>query len=166
MTAPTGLTTAEVLDRRNRGLTNTMPDDTGRSLARILSANVFTLFNGIVGGCFVLLLVLGAWQDALFGFFVVANTLIGVVQEFQAKRTLARLAVLNAPRALVRRDGMEVECEVADVVLDDLLVLRPGEQLTADAVLVQCRELEVDESLLTGEADAVVGTIGRELLSG
>jgi cation-transporting ATPase E len=166
VTALTGLSAADVLDRRSRGLTNTMPDDTGRSLARILSANVFTLFNGIVGGCFVLLLVLGAWQDALFGFFVVANTLIGVVQEFQAKRTLARLAVLNAPRALVRRDGVEVECAVADVVLDDLLVLRPGEQLTADAALVECRELEVDESLLTGEADPVVGTIGRELLSG
>jgi cation-transporting ATPase E len=161
-----GLTTAEVQDRRDRGLLNTMPDDTGRSMASILRANVFTLFNAVVGGCFVLLLVLGAWQDALFGFFVIANTLIGVVQEFRAKQTLARLAVLNAPRALVRRDGRDVECEVADVVLDDVLVLRPGEQLTADAELIDGRELEVDESLLTGEADPISAAIGRELLSG
>lgn len=166
MTALTGLTTAEVQERRNRGLLNTMPDDTGRSLANILRANVFTLFNAVVGGCFVLLLALGAWQDALFGFFVIANTLIGVVQEFRAKQTLARLAVLNAPRALVRRDGLDVACEVADVVLDDLLVLRPGEQLTADAELLDGKELEVDESLLTGEADPVNAGIGRELLSG
>jgi cation-transporting ATPase E len=88
------------------------------------------------------------------------------VQEFQAKRTLARLAVLSAPRALVRRDGAEVEVAVADVVLDDLLVLRPGGQLTADAVVVDCDELEVDESLLTGEADAVLAISGRRLLSG
>lgn len=166
MTAQSGLTRAEVLDRRNRGLGNTMPDDTGRTLASILRANVLTLFNGVVGGCFILLLALGAWQDALFGFFVIANTLIGVVQEFRAKRTLARLAVLTAPRALVRREGRDVECEVADVVLDDLLVLRAGEQLTADAELVEGRELEVDESLLTGEADPVSVELGRELLGG
>lgn len=161
-----GLTAADVTNRRGRGLVNTLPDDTGRSFARILSANVFTLFNGIVGGSFLLLLVLGAWQDALFGFFVVANTLIGVVQEFRAKRTLARFAVLNAPKALVRRDGADVECAVEDVVLDDLLVLRPGGQIVADAELVDGSELEVDESLLTGEADPVGARLGRPLLSG
>jgi cation-transporting ATPase E len=164
--ALTGLSTSEVLDRRARGLINTMPDDSGRSFARILQANLFTLFNAIVGGSFLLLLVLGAWQDALFGFFVIANTLIGVIQEFRAKVTLARLAVINAPRALVRRNGIESDCEVGAVVLDDLLVLRPGEQLSADAELVECRELEVDESLLTGEADPVSVGLGRELLSG
>jgi len=143
-----------------------LPDDSGRSFARILAANVFTLFNGIVGGSFVLLLALGAWQDALFGFFVIANTVIGVAQEFRAKRTLARLAVLNAPRAVVLRDGVEVQCAVEDVVLGDTLVLRPGEQLIADASLIEARELEVDESLLTGEAEPVSPTAGRELLSG
>ncbi|WP_147305270.1 HAD-IC family P-type ATPase [Subtercola boreus] len=143
-----------------------MPDDTGRSLARILRANLFTLFNGIVGASFLLLLLLGAWQDALFGFFVVTNTLIGVVQEFRAKRTLARFAVLNASRALVRRDGADVECAVEDVVLDDLLVLRPGGQIVADAELVDGSELEVDESLLTGEANPVSARVGRALLSG
>lgn len=166
MTAPTGLTTAEVLDRRNRGLVNKMPVDTGRSLARILRANVFTLFNAVVGGSFLLLLVLGSWQDAFFGFFVVANTLIGVAQELRAKRTLSRLAVLNAPRVRVRRDGVDVECDVEDVVLDDLLVLNSGDQLTADALLLDARQLEVDESLLTGEAEPVRAETGDELLSG
>lgn len=166
VTAPTGLTTAAVQDRRSRGLANIVPEDTGRSLAGIVRANVFTLFNAVAGACSILLLALGAWQDALFGMFLVANTLIGVVQEFRAKRTLAHLAVLNAPRALVRRDGRDVECSVSDVVLDDLLVLRPGEQLTADARLIDSRELEVDESLLSGEVDPVSADVGRELLSG
>lgn len=166
VTAPRGLTDAEVLDRRSRGLSNTLPEYTGRSFAGILRTNLFTLFNAVVGGSFLLLLALGAWQDALFGLFVVANTLIGVLQEFRAKRTLSRLAVLNAPRALVRRDGVEVECAVADVVLDDLLVLQPGEQLAADAELIEATGLEVDEALLTGEAEPVYAETGRELLSG
>ncbi len=161
-----GLTSAEVQDRRDRGLVNTMPVDTGRSLASILRTNVFTLFNAVVGGSFLLLLLLGAWQDAFFGFFVVANTLVGVVQELRAKRTLSRLAVVNAPRARVRRDGVDAECDVADIVLDDLLVLSPGDQITADAQLVDGRQLEVDESLLTGESEPVRTRNGAGLLSG
>jgi cation-transporting ATPase E len=86
VTAVAGLSAAEVQDRRDRGLLNTMPDDTGRSMASILRANVFTLFNAVVGGCFVLLVVLGAWQDALFGFFVIANTLIGVCRSSARSR--------------------------------------------------------------------------------
>jgi cation-transporting ATPase E len=163
---PVGLSADEVQHRRDQGLTNEMPDDSGRSLARILAANVFTVFNGIVGGSFVLLLVLGSWQDALFGFFVLANTVIGVVQEFRAKRTLSRLAVLSAPTVRVRRDGADVECAAEDIVLGDLLVLRPGDQVAADAVLTESRELELDESLLTGEVEPVSVTTGRELLSG
>jgi cation-transporting ATPase E len=166
LTAPSGLRQTEVRRRRTGGLGNAIPDDTGRSVARILSANVFTLFNAIVGGSFVLLLLLGSWEDALFGFFVIANTVIGVVQELRAKRTLARLAVLSTPRVLVRRDGEQVESAVADVVLGDLLVLGPGEQLAADAVLVEGSEMEVDESLLTGKAEPVSVAVGRELLSG
>ena len=161
-----GLTTVEAQERGARGLSNEIPDDSGRSFARILSANVFTVFNGIVGGSFVLLLVLGSWQDALFGFFVIANTGIGVIQEFRAKRTLSRLAVLNSPTVVVRRDGVDVECAAGDIVLGDLLVLRPGDQVAADGLLVEGRELEIDESLVTGEADAVSASVGREMLSG
>ncbi|MHA7238794.1 HAD-IC family P-type ATPase [Arthrobacter sp. TMS1-12-1] len=161
-----GLSAAEVLDRTSRGLVNTTPDSTGRSFLSILQANVLTLFNAVVGACFLALVLLGSWQDALFGFFVVANTLIGVVQEFAAKRALVRLAVLSTPRALVRRDGVDTECVVADVVLDDLLVLRPGEQVPADAEIIESHALEVDESLLTGEAVPVAVNVGRGLMSG
>lgn len=167
----TGLTLDDVRARTQLGQVNVMPSDTGRSFWRIMQANLFTLFNLIVGGSFALLLVLGYWQDALFGFFVIANVVIGVAQEFRAKLTLSRLAVLNAPRARVlRRDdtGAESlhEVRVADVVLDDILVLSAGDQVTADAVVLEANGLEVDESLLTGESDALDAAPGRELLSG
>ncbi|UYN85054.1 MAG: HAD-IC family P-type ATPase [Microcella sp.] len=143
-----------------------MPSDTGRSFWRIMQANLFTLFNLIVGGSFALLLVLGYWQDALFGFFVIANVVIGVAQEFRAKLTLSRLAVLNAPRARVLRDGEVIEIRVGEVVLDDILVLAAGDQVTADAEVIEAHGLDIDESLLTGEADPVASPTGRELMSG
>lgn len=177
MTSITGLSCADVRERRDRGEINTLPNDTGRSLWRILQANLFTLFNAIVGGSFLLLLVLGYWQDALFGFFVIANVAIGVAQEFRAKVTLSRLAVLKAPRARVLRRASddrddesavgEVEkVAIAEVVLDDVLVLAAGDQVVADAVVLQSSGLDVDESLLTGEADPVPSPEGCELLSG
>ncbi|MDO9590595.1 MAG: cation-translocating P-type ATPase, partial [Microcella sp.] len=112
----TGLTLDEVRQRTELGQVNIMPSDTGRSFWRIMQANLFTLFNLIVGGSFALLLVLGYWQDALFGFFVIANVVIGVAQEFRAKLTLSRLAVLNAPKARVLRDGEVIEIAIGQVV--------------------------------------------------
>ena len=167
----TALSATDVRERIERGQANIMPSDTGRSFWRILQANLFTLFNLIVGGSFALLLVLGYWQDALFGFFVIANVVIGVAQEFRAKLTLSRLAVLNAPRARVLRlDEAGAEnlhgIRVAEVVLDDVLVLSAGDQVTADAVVLEAKGLEVDESMLTGEADAIDAHVDRELLSG
>lgn len=162
----TGLTLDEVRSRTELGQVNLMPSDTGRSFWRIMQANLFTLFNLIVGGSFALLLVLGYWQDALFGFFVIANVVIGVAQEFRAKLTLSRLAVLNAPRARVMRDGAVTEVRVGEVVLDDIFVLSAGDQVTADAVVLEAHGLDIDESLLTGEADPVSSTAGRELMSG
>lgn len=161
-----GLTLAEVRQRTELGQVNVMPSDTGRSFWRIMQANLFTLFNLIVGGSFALLLVLGYWQDALFGFFVIANVVIGVAQEFRAKLTLSRLAVLNAPRARVLREGIVSEIRVGEVVLDDTLVLSAGDQVTADAEVIEAHGLDIDESLLTGEADAVPSPAGRELMSG
>lgn len=157
---------AEVRERLERGQGNAMPSDTGRSFWRIMQANLFTLFNLIVGGAFALLLVLGYWQDALFGLFVIANVVIGVAQEFRAKITLSRLAVLNAPRARVLRDGATVETPTPEVVLDDILVLAAGDQVTADAEVIEAHGLDIDESLLTGEADPVASGPGRELMSG
>ncbi|WP_261382557.1 HAD-IC family P-type ATPase [Arthrobacter sp. UKPF54-2] len=143
-----------------------MPDKTSRSLWQIFRANVLTLFNAIVGTSFLVLLLLGRWQDALFGLAAAGNAVIGVVQEFRAKRSLDRLAVLDAPRARVLRDGQILEIATADVVRDDVLVLRAGDQVTADASVLDAAGLEADESLLTGESDPIDKDAGAEVLSG
>lgn len=161
-----GLTAEEVRERTAAGQTNEVPDTTSRSLWQILRANVFTLFNAIVAGGFFLLLLLGQWRDALFGFAAVGNAVIGVVQEYRAKRLLDRLAVLEAPRARVRRDGQFQDIASAAVVRDDVLVLRAGDQVTADAIILAGEGLEIDESLLTGESDPVAKPAGTEALSG
>lgn len=161
-----GLTSAEVDERRARGEVNEVPSGSSRSLWSILSTNVFTLFNAIVFSGFGLLLALGRWQDALFGFPALFNTLIGVTQEFNAKRTLDRLAVLHAPHARVIRDGDVVEIPLEQVVRDDVMVLRMGDQVVADAILIDADNLELDESLLTGESDPVHKGAKDEVLSG
>lgn len=171
LTGNRGLSTAEAERRFSEGQGNTAPNGSSRSLWEILAANVFTLFNGIVFAGFGVLLLLGRWQDALFGLPALFNTVIGVVQEFTAKRTLDRLAVLNAPTARVLRDGVAVEIPLERVVLGDLLVLQTGDQVTADARVVESDHqgpsgLEIDESLLTGESDAIRKRPSDEVLSG
>jgi cation-transporting ATPase E len=161
-----GLTAADVAERVAAGRTNAFTADTSRSVWNIVRANVFTLFNGIVFACFFVLFVLGRWQDALFGLAAFANSIIGCVQEFRAKAALDRLALLNAPKARVRRDGSEVELVPAEIVLDDILVLRAGDQVPADAVVVDTRALQIDESMLTGESDAIDKRSGDDALSG
>jgi len=161
-----GLTAAEVSDREAAGLANHIADETSRSLWHILRANLFSLFNAIAFGSFAVLLVLGAWSDALFGFFVVANVAIGIVQEFSAKRTLDKLALLNSPTTRVLRDGAVLELARERLVLDDVVVLKPGDQLVADARVLDATGLEADESIITGEADAVLKNAGDEVLAG
>lgn len=161
-----GLDAAAVAERVAAGRTNAYTADTSRSVWSIVRANVFTLFNGIVFGCFFVLLVVGRWQDALFGLSALANAVIGCVQEFRAKAALDRLAVLNAPLARVRRDGEERDIRSGEVVQDDLLVLRAGDQIAADARVIDARALQVDESMLTGESDAVDKGPGDTVLSG
>ncbi|WP_052226334.1 HAD-IC family P-type ATPase [Microbacterium mangrovi] len=162
----TGLSSADVAQRVIAEQTNTRGADSSRSAWTIVRANVLTLFNGIVLGCFLLLLALGHWQDALFGLSALANTFIGCWQEFRAKASLDRLAIVNAPRARVRRDGESRQIPPSNVVLDDLLELQPGDQVPADAAIVAGRGLQVDESMLTGEADAVDKGPGDAVLSG
>ncbi|WP_243061851.1 HAD-IC family P-type ATPase [Humibacter sp. RRB41] len=161
-----GLTDAEVVERVEAGKTNAYTDQTSRSAWSIIRANVFTLFNGIIVACFAVLLGLGRWQDALFGLSAVANTIIGSVQEFRAKAALDKLALLHAPSARVLRDGELREVPVSAVVLDDLLVLRAGDQVAADGVVLHSARLQVDESMLTGESDAVDKLPSDEALSG
>ena len=161
-----GLSSAEVAQRVAEGKTNAFVQDTSRSVWSIVRTNVLTLFNGIILVCFLVLLAIGRWQDALFGFSAVANAVIGSVQEYRAKRALDRLAVLNAPHARVLRDGSETEIDIALVVVDDTLVLRAGDQVAADGLVDASSGLQVDESMLTGESDAVEKVPGDRVLSG
>ncbi|QJU53375.1 HAD-IC family P-type ATPase [Herbiconiux sp. KACC 21604] len=165
-TAATGLTGAEVAERVAAGRTNAFSQDTSRSVWSIVRANVITLFNGIILACFLVLLAIGRWQDALFGFSAVANAVIGSVQEYRAKRALDKLALLNAPHARVMRDGAEAEIAVETVVVDDLLVLRAGDQVPADALVARAHGLQLDESMLTGESDPIEKAPGDRVLSG
>jgi cation-transporting ATPase E len=165
-TPPTGLTAAEVQDHVARGLTNRSAERSSRSYAEIFRANVFTRFNAILGTMFAVVLVVGQPQDGLFGLVLVANALIGIIQETRAKRTLDALAVLNAPRARVMRDGELRDVPIEDLVLDDLCELRTGDQVAADGVVRRAEGLELDESLLTGESDPVEKTPGSPVLSG
>jgi cation-transporting P-type ATPase E len=165
-TPPAGLTSAQVIERRSRGLGNTGGERVSRSVAEILRANILTRFNLILGILLAVILAVGEPQDALFGIVLVANALIGIAQELRAKGTLDRLAVLSAPRVLVTRDGAPQEIAVADLVAGDLVGLRPGDQLVADGVVRDSASLEADESLLTGESEPVDKRAGDRLLSG
>ncbi len=165
-TPPSGLSTTEVAERIARGKTNLSGERTSRTLGEILRANLVTRFNIILGTLLVAILAVGHLQDALFGIVLVANALIGIVQELRAKRTLDRLAVLNAPRARVVRDGVELDIPIEAVVLDDLVSLRTGDQIVADGMVRATAGLQVDESLLTGEAEPADKSAGEQVLSG
>src|SRR6266496_1957381 len=166
VTPPAGLSSGQVAERRSRGLTNAGGEHTSRSVAHILRANILTRFNLILGVLLAVILAVGQPQDALFGVVLVANALIGIGQELRAKRTLDRLAVLSAPRVRVIRDGAPREVAVDEVVADDLVDVRAGDQLVADGVVRASASLQADESLLTGESEPVDKRAGDRLLSG
>ena len=165
-TPTTGLTAAQVAERVAGGRVNAVETPTSRTLGQIIRANVLTPFNGLIGVLAVIILFTGRWQNALFGLVIVANSGIGVFQELRAKRTLDRLAVLNAPHARVVRDGVTSEIAVGEVVADDLVELRTGDQVVADGVVTATEGLEIDESLLTGESDPISKLPGATVLSG
>jgi cation-transporting ATPase E len=164
--SPDGLTEEQVRERIADGRTNDLPVTTSRSVASIIRANVFTRFNALLGGLLIVILIVGPYQDALFGFVLVANTLIGIIQELRAKRTLDRLAVLTAPKARVVREGSVREVPVAAVVQDDLLEIAPGEQVVVDGEVLAAQGLEIDESLLSGESETQEKRPGDPVLSG
>ncbi|HEX4778455.1 MAG TPA: HAD-IC family P-type ATPase, partial [Acidimicrobiia bacterium] len=166
VTGPDGLTDDDVAARIARGEVNDTGERSSRSFEEIVRANVFTRFNALLGALFVIIVFVGPLQDGLFGIVLVTNTLIGIVQEVRAKRTLDRLAVLSAPRARVVRAGRANELPVEQVVLDDLLRLRTGDQVPADGAVRASDGLELDESLLTGESDPVPKRPGDDVLSG
>ncbi|WP_261718727.1 cation-translocating P-type ATPase [Streptomyces sp. FZ201] len=161
-----GLTAAEVAERVARGQVNDVPVRSSRSTVDIVRANVFTRFNAIIGVLWLIMLFVAPIQDSLFGFVILANTGIGIVQEWRAKKTLDSLAVIGEARPTVRRDGVAAEVSTAEIVLDDLIEIGPGDKAVVDGVCVEADSLEIDESLLTGEADPVVKRPGDRILSG
>lgn len=161
-----GLSAAQVRERVREGLTNAYREPSSRSAVAILRTNLLTVFNAILGVALVVVLLVGQWVDALFGFVLVLNTATGTIAEVRAKRALDRLSVLQAPVAHVRREGRDEDVDVADIVLDDVVRLRSGEQVPADGELLAADGLEIDESILTGESDAVRPAPGDRVLSG
>ena len=161
-----GLTAAEVAEREARGQVNRVPHTRTRTVGRIVRSNLFTRFNALLGAMLVLIVVVGPFQDALFGFVLLANALIGIVQELRAKATLDRLTVLTAPKAVVVRDGLEREIAIDGVVVDDVLELASGSQVVVDGTVLVSDGLELDESLLSGESDPVEKRPGDPALSG
>jgi cation-transporting ATPase E len=161
-----GLTSDEVAQRHADGRGNDQGRQPTRTVAQILRANVLTRFNAILLGLFVIILIVGPVQDGLFGLVLVANSGIGILQELRAKRTLDRLTVLNAPGARAVRDGEVAVIPAGQVVLDDVLELQQGDQLVVDGQVLTSSGLEIDESLLSGEADPVRKEPGDEVLSG
>ncbi|WP_261569854.1 cation-translocating P-type ATPase [Frankia gtarii] len=161
-----GLTAAEVAERIADGRVNDVPLRSSRNLGEIVRANVFTRINAIIGVLLVFMVIVGPFQDALFGGVIVANTLVGLFQELRAKRTLDRLAVVGESRPLVRRDGVAAQLAASEIVLDDVIELGPGDRIGVDGVVAEAEHLEVDESLLTGEADPVHKQPGDQVMSG
>ena len=164
--AQTGLSAADVADRVARGQTNAVTSATSRSLGDIVRANVFTLFNGIILAAMALVLATGSWRDAVFGFVIIINTGIGIVTELRAKHALDKLSILVEAPCAVRRDGTDIEISHDDIVLDDLLWLRAGDQVPADAQIVDNWGVELDESMLTGESRTVRKRPGDQTYSG
>ena len=161
-----GLTTEEATRRRLAGEGNEVEDSTARSFGSIVRANVLTRFNAIIASLIVVVFVFGSPIDALFGLVMVLNSLIGIVQEVRAKRSLDALRVLVVPEVGVFRDGAVVRLAPADVVSGDVLQLESGDQIPVDGVVVRSEGLEVDESALTGESRPVEKDEGDDVLSG
>ncbi len=167
MTPPLhGLSTEEVASRVRDGLGNVTDQATTRSIRSIVRANTMTRFNALLLVMFAAIAAVGAFKDSIFIWVVVLNSVVGIVQEIRARRTLDALQLISAPQTRVRRDGVESMVPVVELVVDDLVLISRGDEVPVDAVVVDADGLEVDESLLTGEADTVAKTIGDAMLSG
>ena len=162
---PTGLTAAEVQSRVAQGLVNETEDTGGKTVGEIIKSNVLTYFNLIFFIIAIVLCCVGSYRNLTFVPLVLANTLIGIVQELRARHILNKMSLLNAPHALAVRDGIEQKLDADELVQDDVIILSAGDQICADAVVLS-GSVQVNESLLTGEADEIEKTEGAELLSG
>ncbi|WP_374225702.1 HAD-IC family P-type ATPase [Nocardiopsis sp. B62] len=161
-----GLSREDVAERVADGRTNDVPVRASRSVGQIIRGNVFTRINAMIAVLFSVIAVIGPVQDGLFALVIVINTLIGITQELRAKRTLDRLAIVNAARPRVVRAGATVRVSTQEIVLDEVLEVGVGDQVVVDGVVTWAGGLEIDESLLTGEADPVLKQAGDTVMSG
>lgn len=161
-----GLSAVEVAERTRDGLTNTVDQSTSRSLREIFRSNVFTRFNAILSVLLIVVFVAGSPADGLFGLVLLTNSTIGVAQEWLAKRKLDQLAFLHVPLSSVIRDGHEIAIHSENIVLDDNVVVRAGEQIPADGIVLQSNGLEINEANLTGEMEPVAKNVNDLVLSG
>ncbi|MEU1049323.1 HAD-IC family P-type ATPase [Streptomyces sp. NPDC005897] len=162
----TGLTSVQVAERVAAGRVNDVPTRSSRSIGEIVRSNLFTRINAIIGVLFVIIMIVGPVQDGLFGGVILANTLIGIIQEVRAKRTLDQLAIVGESRPRVWRDGQRVTLSASEIVMDDVIELGQGDKIVVDGTVTAAENLEVDESLLTGEADPVAKRPGDAVMSG
>ncbi len=160
-----GLSAEQVQERFAAHADNYKVESSTMSVSDIVKSNVFTYFNLVFLIITILLSIVGAWSDMMFLPIIIANTCIGIIQEVHSKKVLDRLSILNAPHCTVVRDGQEHEVEADKLVLDDVVVLQAGSQIPADATVLD-GELQVNESLITGESDEIAKHAGDELLSG
>jgi cation-transporting ATPase E len=166
VSSTSGLTDAEVAQRVALGKTNDVPSRAARSVSEIVRANVFTRINAILGVLFLIVLSTGSLINGLFGLLIIANSGIGIIQEIRAKQTLDKLAIVGQAKPTVRRGGKARELMPSEVVLDDIIELGPGDQIVVDGTIVEEANLEVDESLLTGEADPIAKDADDAVMSG
>lgn len=160
-----GLSSAQVHEYVQNGWTNKAVEPPTKTIPKIIKSNLLSYFNLVFAVLAVLLTVAGSFRNMSFLLIVVANILIGIVQEIRAKKVLDRLSVLNSPTALVIRDGQQTEIPAEELVLDDIVIFRAGNQICADAIVVD-GEVTVNESLLTGETDEIFKKPGDTLMSG
>ncbi len=161
----TGLTQDQVQQQIEAGNVNINENPNTRTYKQIVLENTLTFFNFINGALLALVLFVGSYKNAAFVGIIVINTVIGIIQEIRAKKTLDKLAILTASKSVAIRDGQEREISTEELVLGDLILLRAGDQIPADA-RIQEGSLEVNESLLTGESDTLVKNAGDDLFSG
>ena len=160
-----GLTSGQVQEYLKNGWDNRSVEPPSKTTADIIKSNVFTYFNLIFLIIAILLMIVGSFRDLTFLPVILANTLIGIIQEIKAKKTLEKLTVLNAPKAVAIRDGKKQELPAEELVLDDIVVFTAGKQISADAIILE-GEVQVNESLLTGESDEITKRPGDTLMSG
>ena len=160
-----GLTEEQVRERISAGLANTPVKPPSKSVMQIIFSNLFTYFNFIFAIISVLLIIAGSYRDLTFLPVIVVNTLIGIVQELRSKSLLDKMTMLNSPTAKVIRGGAEQHIPSEKLVIDDIVIFRAGDQIPADAIVIEGK-VSANEALLTGEADEIVKVNGSELMSG